>query len=788
MSRLDLKLLRDLRALKSQALAVALVMACGLAMMIMTRSLILSLETARDDYYRDNRFGQVFARLKRAPAALRAELAALPGVAAVQTGISLQATLDVPGVDQPAVGTIHSLPERGELELGRLYLRRGHLLSERADPGDVLVGEAFAEANHLQPGDTLQAVLYGRGQTFRIAGIVLSPEYVFEAPPGAALPDNRTYGVFWMAYKELATASNLYDAFNDVTLTLAPGASERAVIAAVDRVLEPYGGRGAYGRDSHPSHTRLRDEIGTLRGLSVGFPLVFLSVAAFMVNAVMSRQITLQREQIAILKAFGYSNRQVGWHYLKFALVIVVAGTLLGAFGGALLGRKLVEMYHLFFRFPDLQFRLATPALAGAGLVCALAAIVGVRGAVRTAIALPPAEAMRPEPPTRYRPALVERFRLGRALPASVRMMFRNIERRPWRAVLTSAALALATGILVVPSAFRDGINYVMDYQWDIIQRQTAFVALIEGGPAQALSDLRHLPGVTLAEPVRSAPVEIRNGSRMRRLNLQGLPAGAVLNRVIDANDRQITLPAHGLVLSSKLAEVLGLAVGDEVNLRVLDGKRAGLRVRVAGLAEDFAGTAAFMDLDALNRLLGEGDLINGAYVSVAGGRWQEFLRELKRTPQTASLLVKDSIRNSFRQTTAESIGLIQRLYLGFATVVAFGIVYNSARISLSERQRELATLRVIGFTRGEVAVVLVGELALLTLAALPAGLLIGSVFAAGILQTVNNEFVRLPLILTSSNYAFAVLVVAVASAASAWFACRRLDRLDLVGALKARD
>jgi putative ABC transport system permease protein len=788
MSRLDLKLLRDLRALKSQAIAVALVMACGLAMMIMTRSLIVSLETARDDYYRDYRFGQVFTRLKRAPLAVEAELAAIPGVAAVQTGIALQATLDVPGIDQPAVGTLHSLPERGELELGRLYLRQGRMLTGRAESGEVMVGEAFAEANGLKPGDTLNAVLYGRGQVLRIAGIVLSPEYVFEAPPGAALPDNRTYGVFWMPYKELATASNLYDAFNEATLTLAPGASERAVIAAVDRVLEPYGGRGAYGRDSHPSHVRLRDEIGTLRGLSVGFPLVFLSVAAFMVNAVMSRQITLQREQIAILKAFGFSNRQVGWHYLKFALVIVVAGTVIGAVGGDLLGRKLVEMYHLFFRFPKLEFLLATNALVAAGVVCALAALVGVRGAVRAAVDLPPAEAMRPEPPTRYRPALVERFRAGRALPASIRMMFRNIERRPWRAFLTSAALALATGILVVPSAFRDGINYVMDYQWDIIQRQTAFVALIEGGPARALADLRHLPGVTLAEPVRSAPVELRAGSRMRRLSVQGLPEQAVLNRVIDAHDREIALPPHGIVLSGKLAEVLGIGPGDEVNLRVLDGKRAELRVRVAALAEDFAGTAAYMELGALNRLLGEGDRINGAYLSVAGGGWHEFLRALKETPQAASLLVKDSIRNSFRKTTAESIGLIQRLYLTFATVVAFGIVYNSARISLSERQRELATLRVIGFTRGEVAVVLVGELALLTLLALPAGLAIGSLFAAGILQTVNNEFIRLPLILTSFNYAFAVLVVAVASVASAVLACRRLDRLDLVGVLKARD
>lgn len=344
MSLLDRKLLRDLRALKSQALAVALVMGCGLAMMIMTRSLILSLESTRDDYYRDYRFGDIFARLKRAPLSVGEELSSVPGVAAVQTGISLQVTLDLPGMAEPAVGLIQSLPEQGELVLNRLYLRRGKILTGRGSSGEILVGEAFAEAHGLEPGDRIAAVVYGRKQTFRIAGVVLSPEFVFEAPPGAALPDNRTYGVFWMPYEELAAASNLDGAFNTVTLTLAPGAAGDAVIAAVDRVLTPYGGRGAYGRESHPSHVRVRDEIKVLHGLSVGFPLVFLSVAAFMTNAVMNRQITLQREQIAMLKACGFSNRQVGWHYFKFSLAIVVVGTGLGALGGFALGHELVAM------------------------------------------------------------------------------------------------------------------------------------------------------------------------------------------------------------------------------------------------------------------------------------------------------------------------------------------------------------------------------------------------------------------------------------------------------------
>ncbi len=787
MSLLDRKLRRDLRAIKSQALAVALVMACGLAMMIMTRSLILSLATTRDAYYSQNRFAQVFARLKRAPDSVRTELAAIPGVVTVQTGIAAQVTLDVPNLELPAVGLINSLPERGAAQLNRTYLRAGRLPHSQAGH-EIAVGEAFAEAHNLRPGDTIAAVLNGTKQTFLITGIVLSPEFVFESPPGAALPDNKTYGVFWMPYKELATAFQLYGAFNNVALTLAPGASEGDVIAAVDRIIAPYGGRGAFGRSNHPSHRRVDDEIRVLQGLSIAFPLVFLSVAAFMTNSVMSRQIALQREQIAMLKACGFSNREVGAHYFKFSLAIVVVGIGLGALGGVLLGHRLVDMYHLFFRFPQLDFRLDTRVLVTAAVVSALAAFAGVAGAVRRAVRLPPAEAMRPEAPASYRPALVERWRGARWFSASFRMALRNIERRPVRSALTTLALALATAILIVPSSFRDGIAYVIDFQWDMIQRQTVTLSLVEPGPARALADFRHLPGVVHAEPFRYVPIELRAGPVMRRLLLQGLPAQGTLSRVIDARPQQLTLPVRGVILSAKLAEILRVQPGDEVVAKVLEGEERELSLPVVALAEDFAGTAAYMELHALNRLLLEGDRISGAHVVVTDDGWPAFQRAVKDTPKFAGCVIKSSMREGFRQTTAESIGLIQKIYMMFATIVAFGIIYNSARISLSERARELATLRVLGFTRGEVGAVLVGELVLLTLVALPLGLLLGSGFAAGIITTVNTETVRLPLVLTPANYAIAVLTVAVASALSALFAARKLAEIYLVSALKALD
>jgi putative ABC transport system permease protein len=784
-SHLDRKLWRDLRRMKGQAIAVALVMACGLAMMIMARSLIFSLESTRQEYYEANRFAEVFVNLKRAPNSIAARVAELPGVATVQPGLAVQVTLDIPGLDEPASGMVRSLPDFGPPELNRLFLRSGRSLSP-GSRGEVLVSEAFAGANNLHPGDTIAMLLNGKRQELRIAGTVLSPEFIFESRPGAALPDNRTYGIFWMPYKELARAFDLDGGFNFLCLTLAPGAAERPVIAGLDRLLVPYGGRGAYGRGDHPSHIRVSDEIRVLQTISIGFPVVFLSVAAFMTNAVLSRLLSLQREQIAILKAFGFANQQIVLHYLKFAFVMVAAGTIVGALGGIGLGHRLVEMYHRFFRFPDLSFHLDRTAFPLALLVSAMAAMVGVFSAVRRAAKLPPAEAMRPEPPANYRPALVERTGIGHVLSHTFRIAVRNIERKPMQALFTVAGLALGTGILIVPNSFRDGVGQVLDFQWDIVQRQDVAIGLVEPGSDQVRHLFRQLPGVVTVEPFRYAFVRLSFGHQRRQLAIQGLPSDGLHNRVVDGTWHQIKLPRQGLVVSAKLAEVLGARVGDLLTVEALEGKRPVKMVPLVGLAEDFAGMAAYMEMHALNRLLDEGDIITGANFRVDGARRADFLRALKGIPRVSWVAVKESLRDNFRQTTAASIGLIQKIYMVFAIVVAFGVVYNNARISLAERARELATLRVIGFSRREVGAVLVTELVILALVAVPIGLLVGTGFATAILRAVNTETVRLPLVLTTSNYAFAVLVVLVASTVSALAVLRMLSHLNLVGALKA--
>lgn len=453
MQALNRKLVRDVLHLRSQVIAVALVVACGMATYVTMNSAFQALLLSQDSYYRDYRFANIFVQLKRAPDSLASQMAAVPGVAAVATRIVKEVTLDVRGLNEPATGRLISIPEVRVPFLNDVYIRKGRYI----EPGrrdEVLVSEAFANANNLQPGDTLGAVINGRWEKLRIVGIALSPEYVYEIRGGQVFPDNRRFGVLWIGRKVLASSFNMEGAFNDVAVSLSPGASEANVIARLDSLLDRYGGLGAFGRSEQMSHRFLSDEISQDRITGRTVPAIFLGVAAFLIHMVLSRLVSTQRTQIALLKGFGYSSGAIGLHFIKFALVAVAAGTVLGVGVGVSLGSALAKLYALYFHFPVLQFHVGARLIGLAILISDGSACLGALSAVKAAVTLPPAQGMRPESPARFRTGLLERSHLYRLLSLSTRMIARNLERRPTKALLSVTGLALAVAILVVGRYF----------------------------------------------------------------------------------------------------------------------------------------------------------------------------------------------------------------------------------------------------------------------------------------------------------------------------------------------
>ena len=786
-SALNRKLFRDLWSMKGQAFAIAMVVAAGVAMYVMYQSTFASLSETRRAYYERQRFGHVFASLKRAPQRLAEDIADIPGVSAMETRVVAAVTLDLEELDEPAGAQLVSIPANRRPSVNDLFLRRGRWI-EPNRPDEILASEGFVIANRLELGDRVPAVINGRLRRLTIVGVALSPEYVYSIRPGELVPDDRRYGILWMDERALAAAFDMEGGFNDVTIALSPGASSEEVVAALDRILEPYGGRGAIPRALQLSHWTVENELAQLQSFGFLLPTIFLVVASFILNVALTRALALQRPQIASLKALGYDNVAIGWHYLKWGFVIGAIGVAIGVVGGASLGTMIIDLYNVYFRFPELLFTVPLRVVVGATTLTFVAAGAGAFGAVVRAIRIPPAEAMRPEAPARYRRTLLETPLISRYLGTAGRMVLRNLARHPFRAGASIFGISFAVAILMIGFVFTDATDRLIQTQFWEAERQDVTVNFTEPRSSAAVHALARLPGVVAVEPQRTVAVRVRAGHRERYLAISGIPPAPRFKRIVDRNGEPIRLPPGGVVLSQTLANALGISLGDIVTMEVLEGRRPTRRVEVTGLVDDLLGLSAYMDLAALHRLMQEGDVTTGALLLIDTAQETKLSATLKETPAVAGTGFKRAVLRRFREVLAANLGLSIFINLLFAGVIAFGVVYNAARISLSERSRELASLRVLGFTRAEISLILMGELALLTLLSLPVGGTFGYSLAALMVGSIDSEVYRFPLYVSRQAVAWSFLGIIGAALVSGLIVRRKLDGLDLIAVLKIRE
>ncbi|NNG03320.1 MAG: FtsX-like permease family protein [Inquilinus sp.] len=787
MTPLNKKLFRDIRRAAGQVLAIAVVIAAGVAVVVMSLGTFTSLRETRDAYYDRYRFADVFAQAKRAPELLGRRIAAIPGVAQVETRILHGVLLDMPALDEPVRAAVQSLPENGEPVLNALVLRTGRWI-RASHPEETIVGEAFAEAHGLRPGDPITATINGKRRTLRVVGIAMSPEHVYVIGPGDLVPDDLRYGILWMGREALEAAYDLEGAFNDVSVRLTWSASEPAVIERLDALLAPYGGIGAYGRTEQISDFFLRSEMDQLSTMAGIIPPIFLAVAAFLLNVVVSRLVETEREEIGVLKAFGYSNVAVGWHYMKLVLAIAVIGVGLGWAFGIWMGRGVTAMYADYYRFPFLYYAFDPAVVAGAGLAGLAAAASGAIFAVRRAARLPPAVAMTPPPPTVYRGTLIERSVFARRAAPATRMILRHITRWPVRSLTTIGGIAAAVSLLVMTLFFIDSVDVMLDSYFNQSQRQDVDVQFTEVREDAIGAELARLPGVLKVELYRAEAVRFRHGHLSRRVALLGIEPDADLSRLVDDSGRPVTVPSEGLLLTGKLASLLGAGEGDTVIAEMLEGRRPVVELPVARVVEEFIGINAYMDRRALNRALRDASVATGANLLIDGTARPELFRRLKDLPAVLSVADLGTALATFRTMIDGTILQMVSFYVLFAGLIAIGVVYNSARISLSERARELASLRVLGFYRAEVAYILLGELAILTALSLPIGCLVGYGLVSYMVTAFDTDLYRLPFAVERSTYGWAVVVVVLAAAGSGLLVARRVAYLDLVAVLKTRE
>ena len=787
LSPLDIKLLRDIWHMRGQAIAVGIIVACGVAIMVMSLGTYSTLRASRDAYYERYRFADVFASVRRAPESTAARLREIDGVQTVETRIVRLVILRVEGLAEPANAQIVSLPDEGESTLNRIVLFDGRYPETRS-PDEIIISNAFAEANELGPGDAVEAVINGRLRTLNIVGVGDSPEFIYALGPGTLLPDDRLFGIFWMRRRALEAAFDLDGAFNNVTLTVAPGTQTETIIDQVDDVLAPFGGTGAFDRPDQLSNAFVDSELNQLQTMARIIPAVFLAVSAILIHSILNRLIQTERQQIGLIKAFGYSRWEIAWHYLKLAIAITGGGVLAGYALGFMLENLVTQLYKETFRIPDLTWRVDAFALLIGGIAAMGSAIAGALSASLGAAKLSPAEAMSPAPPVNYQQGWLRYLLRMRWLDEPTRLILRHVFRFPARTAANLFGIAAAVMLLIGTLFTFDAIDDMLDEMFFRTNAHDASVTFFEARNDTAVQELSRLPGVLAAEGVRDVPARLEAGYRSERISITGLPADGGLRRLLSADGRYVGIPETGLALSSQLAGMLKATTGDTVTIHVLDGTRPVADLPVTAIIDETVGTPAFMDLSALNALMDQPPTVSGAYLKLDPLYQTAFEDSVIERPGIAGVSLRAASIASFEDTLQETVYTMMGIYALIGGAIAAGVVYNAARISLTERGRELASLRVLGFTSNEVGYILLGELALIALIGIPIGCIGGLGLAHLIATAMATELYRIPIRVDASTMGFAALIVLVSSTLAALFVVRRVRSLDLIAVLKTRE
>lgn len=786
MRALDRKLLRDLRRIWAQTLAIALVLGCGIMVLVGARATQATLIETRAAYYDQQRFADVFAGMARAPASVVNRAALIPGVAQAEGRIAYQAVLDIDGMAEPASGRILSLPRDGSV-LNRPLVRQGRLPDpDRAD--EVALSEPFAEANGLIPGSRFRGVLNGQLRELTVTGWVLSPEFVYTIAPGAMMPDDRHYGLIWMNEAAAAAAMDMNGAVNEISLRLTRDADVHAVIAALDQVLEPFGGTGAYGRDRQVSHVFLNGELQQLGAMAAFMPPIFLIVAAFLVNMVLGRLIALERAQIGLLKAVGYGRGQIAAHYLKLALLIGVIGVLAGWGFGWWISDAMIRLYADFFRFPVIIRNWGTQDLVVSAILGLATVMLGALRAVGATLTLVPAEAMLPPAPPHFGRGVADRLLARLRFRQSTMMILRSFLRWPGRAAITLLGVSASVAVLVMSYFLFDSVAQLADSVFRQANRQQVTLTLSKPMAETVVQDVLTLPGVLRAEAAYAVPVRLVHGHRTRLTALQAHFPDAELARLVDDAGRAVTPRPGGVILPEMLAKALSLRTGDTLRLELLAAPGSVLALPVTGIIAQGMGQDAHISSAALFAAMDSAPQVNMIHLAVRSDRMQDLNAAIKQTPLIAGLSDWAEVRRQFDATLSENMLTMVGIYTLIGLLIAVGVIYNAARIQMSERSYELASLRVLGFSRFEVGYVLVGEMMLLTLLAIPLGWLLGYALAQGAVGAMSTDIVQIPFFISRRTFALAGLAVFVAALGAVLLVRRRLDRVDLAVALKARD
>ncbi|MEK2643858.1 ABC transporter permease [Bdellovibrio sp. BCCA] len=785
MKALSRKLLRDLKTLRIQIITMAILVACGVTVLVASWSAYTSLRETQHSYYEQYQFADLFADVVRAPQSLIKSIRNIDGVDIAEGRLVEDALLDIPGQKEPALGRFISYSPNSLIN--KIYLRQGRW-PEKSSTIEVLVHESFAKAHHLNPGNSFFVSLKGQKRRLQVSGIGLSPEYVYALSPVALFPDDLHFGVLWMLHEDLERLSDMQGAFNSLVVKVTPGASLERSQKSLDILLAPYGSVGSYDRSRQISHLFVQDEIRQQKSMSSVVPGIFIVVAAFILHTVMSRLIGLQRTQIAALKSLGYSSRELIIYYWKLVTIILLLGILPSILFAQGIGEWYAVLYERYFRFPQISFSLSRQAIL-LGIVAGLVpGWLASSFSLLEVFALNPAEAMRPPTPSRFHRSFLEKEGLIASRKTQVKIILRNILSRPWRSFLSILGICASTAILVNGSFWSDIIDFVIQRQFQESQREDLEINFNHPRKLDVLSEIERIPGIFMVEGVRSIPVRL-HFKNFKKDSVIASPDGvSTLRRILNRQGEPIKFKDGQVLLSAYFQKKFGLQEGDTVTFELADKSHPDFSAVVGGFVDDIVGSSIYATRTDLHHWISETPSISSVYARMDPGMAEQIYIRLKQFPEVASVTVKRLLFESFNATLSGMILTFTMILVAFAITISGAVLFNMSRINLSEKAWELASMRIMGFKTPEVFRILYLEMGIQVCLALPPGLFLGYGLSYLSTKWIHTDTFNFPLVIDIKTYALAVTVIVLTYFLTGWFLLTKVRSLSMTEALKARE
>lgn len=791
-SVLDRKLLRELRGSWGVLLAISGIMAIGVAAYVALNSAYRNLATAQRLYYSQCRMADFSLELKKVPNADLAAVAELPGVVEIRPRIQFFATVDLERVVEPLNGLVLSLPDRRSPVINDIVLRNGSYFTDRR-MNEVIVNEAFARKHGLYPGQWIHLLLNNQRQELFIVGTAISSEFTYLVGPGTIVPDPKHFGVFYIKQSFAEEVYSFDGASNQVLGLLAPDVRDRPndILRQAETLLAPYGVFTTIPLRDQPSNRFISNEIQGLRAFGVINPTIFLAVAAMVLNVLMSRLAEQQRVVVGTLKALGYEDRQIFGHFVKFGLCIGVVGGVGGVLLGYWIAHGMTSLYQLFFQFPSLVARVY-PTICAEGLTISL--VCGLLGSIhgaRAVLKLEPAEAMRAKPPAQGGAILLERVTwFWERLSFGWRMTLRSIFRNRLRTAAGVFAAAMGSAVSVNALMLTMATTHMVDFQFQLVQRGDVDLAFKDERGREAVDEARHLPGVDRVEPIFDVACTFINGPYRRKGAIVGLVDGAQLTVPRDADGRPIRIPTIGLTLTRKMAETLHARRGDAVTVEPTKGLREPRQAIVAEIVDSYLGIAVYANIAYLSALVNEEFATSGVQLSInpQPQARASLYRELKQMPKIEAVTARADTIENVMQTLVKN----QRVFIGllvlFAGVIFFGSVLNASLVSMAERQREIATLQVLGYTPWQVGGLFLRETMVTNLLGTLLGLPLGYLLNWAITVAYDTEMFRIPLIDPTEVWIWTTLLGTSFGLLAHGVVQRMILKMDWLDALKTKE